>query len=155
MGVGKFFFLLNIALFLTNCILISTRFCLRPGSFMHSFTDQVESLFIPAFVRTIPPLLTDIAVPRLTTFIVCIVRSKTTQLISQQYANTSKFSIAIIMINTCEYGVPNTGVWLLRTMEVLFWVYVGISAIASAGMYLILWSTLYASSPSPFPPYTI
>lgn len=49
------------------------------------------------------------------------------------------------MINICEYGVPNSGVWLLRTMEILFWVYVGISAIASAGMYLILWSTLYAS----------
>lgn len=37
-------------LFLTNCILISVRFYLRPGSFMHSFTDQVESLFAPAFV---------------------------------------------------------------------------------------------------------
>ncbi len=52
------------------------------------------------------------------------------------------------MINICEYGVPKSGIWLLRTMEILFWVYVCISAIASAGMYLILWSTLYVS-PSP------
>lgn len=52
-------------------------------------------------------------------------------------------SIAIILINICEYGVPNCGVWLLRTVEVMFWIYVGLSAVASAGLYLILWSTLY------------
>lgn len=46
------------------------------------------------------------------------------------------------MITICEYGVPKSGVWLLRTMEIMFWVYVAVSAIASAGMYLILWSTL-------------
>lgn len=46
------------------------------------------------------------------------------------------------MITICEYGIPNCGVWLLRTMEIMFWVYIGLGAIASAGMYLILWSTL-------------
>lgn len=51
--------------------------------------------------------------------------------------------IAIIMINVCEYGVPYTGIWLLRTMEVMFWVYAALSVFASAGLYLILWSTLY------------
>lgn len=54
-GIGVFFFLLNICLFLMNCILISIRFGLRPGSFTNSFTDQVESLFIPAFVSAPPP----------------------------------------------------------------------------------------------------
>ncbi|KAJ6441931.1 c4-dicarboxylate transporter [Purpureocillium lavendulum] len=101
-GIGVFFFLLNVALFLLHCVLIAARFRLRPGSFVSSFTDQVESLFIPAFV----------------------------------------VSIAIILINTCEYGVPRTGVWLLRTMEVLFWFYVALSVFASAGLYLVLWSTL-------------
>lgn len=38
------------ALFVMNCILLSCRFYLRPGAFTSSFTDQVESLFIPAFV---------------------------------------------------------------------------------------------------------
>lgn len=28
-------------------------------------------------------------------------------------------------------------------MECLYWIYIGISMIASAGMYLILWSTQY------------
>ena len=51
-------------------------------------------------------------------------------------------SIATIFITTCEYGVPHTGSWLLRVMEVLFWVYVGLSMLVSAGIYLILWSTL-------------
>ncbi|KAK2605908.1 hypothetical protein QQS21_003634 [Conoideocrella luteorostrata] len=48
--VGTFFCLLNIALFVMNCILLCSRFYMRPGSFTNSFTDQVESLFIPAFV---------------------------------------------------------------------------------------------------------
>ncbi|KAK0386468.1 hypothetical protein NLU13_6303 [Sarocladium strictum] len=91
-GVGVFFCILNITLFLTNCVMLSLRFYLRPGSFTNSFTDQVD--------------------------------------------------IGIILINACEYGIPRSGEWLLRTMEVLFWAYVGLSVIASAGLYLILWSTL-------------
>ncbi|KND94472.1 hypothetical protein TOPH_01122 [Tolypocladium ophioglossoides CBS 100239] len=51
-------------------------------------------------------------------------------------------SIAIVMINICEYGVPNSGVWLLRTMEIVFWFHIAVSAFASASMHLILWSTL-------------
>lgn len=51
-GIGLFFFLLNIVLFLVNCVGISMRFYLRPGSFINSFTDQVESLFIPSFVSS-------------------------------------------------------------------------------------------------------
>lgn len=46
------------------------------------------------------------------------------------------------MINICEYGIPNADFWLLRTMEIMFWVYVALSTFASAGLYLILWSTL-------------
>ncbi|KAF7546184.1 hypothetical protein G7046_g9377 [Stylonectria norvegica] len=101
-GIGVFFCLLNIVLFLANCVFLLIRFRLRPGSFTNSFTDQVESLFIPAFF----------------------------------------VSIAIIMINICEYGVPHTGPWLLQVMEVMFWIYVALSVFASAGIYLILWSTL-------------
>ncbi|KAK5997127.1 Malic acid transport-like protein [Cladobotryum mycophilum] len=101
-GVGVFFCLLNIILFVTNCILLSARFYLRPGSLTKSFTDQVESLFIPAFF----------------------------------------VSIAVISINICQYGVPHCGAWLLRTMEIIFWIYLSLSAIASSGLYLILWSTL-------------
>ncbi len=49
-AVGLIFFFLNITLFLINCVMIALRFHWRPGSFISSFTDQVESLFIPAFV---------------------------------------------------------------------------------------------------------
>lgn len=52
-GVGLFFFMLNITLFIMNCCLITMRFILRPGSFVNSFTDQIESLFIPAFVSPV------------------------------------------------------------------------------------------------------
>lgn len=56
-GFGIFFCLLNIVLFLTNCVFLSMRFYLRPGSLTKSFTDQVESLFIPAFVSLLIPML--------------------------------------------------------------------------------------------------
>ncbi|CRK27638.1 hypothetical protein BN1708_014878 [Verticillium longisporum] len=69
---------------------------------MNSFTDQMESLFIPSFF----------------------------------------VSITGIMINTCQYGVPHTGPWLLRTMEVMFWINLALSVMVSATIYLILWSTL-------------
>jgi len=101
-GIGLFFFILNIVLFLINCIMISLRFYFRPGSFTDSFTDQVESLFIPSFF----------------------------------------VSLAIIMIGICSYGVSMTGGWLLKTMEILFWIYAALCTVVSAGMYLILWSTL-------------
>ncbi|CAJ2511965.1 Uu.00g075900.m01.CDS01 [Anthostomella pinea] len=99
--IGLVFFILNLVLFVMSCILIAMRFAMVPGSFMHSFLDQMESLFIPAVV----------------------------------------VSVATIMINICEYGIPYTGPWLQHVMEWLFWVYVIVSVSASAGMYLILWST--------------
>ncbi|KAI1298660.1 voltage-dependent anion channel-domain-containing protein [Xylaria venustula] len=100
-SVGVVFLLLNLLLFVLNCVLITMRFILVPGSFTHSFLDEVESLFIPAVV----------------------------------------VSIAIIMTNITQYGCPNTGPWLQSVMEVLFWIYLAISVIASTGMYLVLWST--------------
>ncbi|KAF4441903.1 putative C4-dicarboxylate transport protein mae1 [Fusarium austroafricanum] len=51
-------------------------------------------------------------------------------------------SIAVILINTCQYGIPYTGAWLLHTMEWVFWVYAALSVSVSAFLYLILWSTL-------------
>ncbi|KAI2610741.1 voltage-dependent anion channel [Hypoxylon fragiforme] len=48
--IGLFFFIFNLCLFVMNCVLITMRFIMVPGSFMHSFLDQVESLFIPAVV---------------------------------------------------------------------------------------------------------
>lgn len=53
-GIGVFFVLLNAVLFIGNCVLLSIRFRLRPGTFTRSFTDQFESLFIPAFVSLAP-----------------------------------------------------------------------------------------------------
>jgi tellurite resistance protein TehA-like permease len=100
--VGLVFFFFNLVVFMTICVMIGFRFHYRPGSFISTFTDQVESLFIPATV----------------------------------------VSIATILITVCEYGIPNTGPWLLHVMEILFWIYVAFATIASAGIYLTLWSTL-------------
>lgn len=99
--IGLVFFLFNMSLFMMNCILITMRFRMVPGSFTHSFKDQVESLFIPAvFVST-----------------------------------------GTILINICEFGIPYASQWLVNVMLVMFWVYSGVSVLASAAMYLVLWST--------------
>ena len=49
--------------------------------------------------------------------------------------------LAVIMLNICQYGIPRCGPWLLDVMVVMFWVYLGIAMFASAGLYLVLWST--------------
>ncbi|KAK4132899.1 C4-dicarboxylate transporter/malic acid transport protein [Trichocladium antarcticum] len=49
--------------------------------------------------------------------------------------------IATILITVCQYGIPHTGPWLLAAAEVLFWIYIGVSTLVSAGLYLTLWST--------------
>ncbi|KAK4202626.1 putative transporter [Triangularia verruculosa] len=100
-GIGLFFYFLNICLFILNCVLISLRFHWRPGSFVESFTDQMESLFISSII----------------------------------------VSMATILITTAQYGVPHVGPWLLSLLEALFWVYLGLSTVSSAGLYLTLWST--------------
>ncbi|KAI0539383.1 voltage-dependent anion channel-domain-containing protein [Xylaria digitata] len=58
--IGVVFFLLNLVLFIFNCVLITMRFVMVPGSFMHSFLDEIESLFIPAVVVSIATILINI-----------------------------------------------------------------------------------------------
>ncbi|KAJ1338427.1 Voltage-dependent anion channel [Microdochium nivale] len=56
-NVGLVFYLFNLSLFVMNCVFISMRFSMTPGSFVQSFTDQLESLFIPSFVVSIGTIL--------------------------------------------------------------------------------------------------
>ncbi|KAJ4025212.1 hypothetical protein NW752_002680 [Fusarium irregulare] len=58
------------------------------------------------------------------------------------FISASVVSIAVILINTCQYGIPYAGPWLLNTMEWIFWVYAALSVSVSAFLYLVLWSTL-------------
>lgn len=50
-------------------------------------------------------------------------------------------TIATILINICEYGLAHgkAGPWLLQAMVVMFWIYVAISILASAGVYLLMY----------------
>jgi hypothetical protein len=45
----------------------------------------------------------------------------------------------------CQYGIPETGVWFQTTMQVCFWIYASVAVLASASIYLIIWSTQYAT----------
>ncbi|CZT12616.1 hypothetical protein WAI453_005611 [Rhynchosporium graminicola] len=57
------------------------------------------------------------------------------------FVPASVVSLGTILINLCQYGIPHTGVWFQTVMQVCFWAYVSLSVIASAGIYLIIWST--------------
>ncbi len=107
---------------------------------MDSFTDQFESLFISAVVST-PELCcfvdmdaqTDIARDRLVSPC-CKPNAPTTGYLPGHRTAT-------ILITITQYGIPNTGPWLLKAVEALFWVYISVSFVVSAGLYLTLWST--------------
>ncbi|KAI1368895.1 voltage-dependent anion channel-domain-containing protein [Xylaria arbuscula] len=58
--IGVLFFLLNLVLFILNCVCITMRFIMVPGSFMHSFLDDIESLFIPSIVVSIAIIMVNI-----------------------------------------------------------------------------------------------
>ena len=47
----------------------------------------------------------------------------------------------------CQYGIPGTGVWFHTTMQICFWAYASVAVLASASIYLIIWSTQYAVAP--------
>ncbi|KAH7305081.1 voltage-dependent anion channel [Rhexocercosporidium sp. MPI-PUGE-AT-0058] len=55
--IGVILFLSNLALFLMNCIFITMKFRMRPGSFKESFISPSESLFTPAFVVSLGTIL--------------------------------------------------------------------------------------------------
>lgn len=44
-------------------------------------------------------------------------------------------------MNICQYGIPKTGPWLQHVMEVIYWIYLSVSFLASSGIFLVLWST--------------
>ncbi|KAL1610431.1 hypothetical protein SLS60_002098 [Paraconiothyrium brasiliense] len=50
-------------------------------------------------------------------------------------------SFGTILINISQYGVDQTGVWLEKTMLILFWIDCGLAISFSIGIYLIMWST--------------
>ncbi|CAK1360111.1 unnamed protein product [Cercospora beticola] len=56
----------------------------------------------------------------------------------------SIISIGTILMNVSQYGLTQekvSGLWLLSTMYVFFWIYCGLAVCGSCGIYLILWST--------------
>ncbi|KAB8231041.1 putative C4-dicarboxylate transporter/malic acid transport protein [Aspergillus alliaceus] len=53
----------------------------------------------------------------------------------------SVVSFGTILINVSQYGPDNTGPWLARAVEILFWIDACLAIIFSAGIYLLLWST--------------
>lgn len=47
-------------------------------------------------------------------------------------------SLGTIIWNIAQYGLHNTGPWLLQAMIVLFWMFAGLAIVASSGTYLVL-----------------
>lgn len=59
--IGTFFFLLNIVLFIINCICITLRFWFFPETFRASLLHPTESLFMPAAVVSFGTILINIS----------------------------------------------------------------------------------------------
>ena len=47
-------------------------------------------------------------------------------------------SIALILYNIQQYGVPSAGPWLIKTLEVLFWVYAGCALLVAIFQYHVI-----------------
>ncbi|KAI5238226.1 malic acid transporter [Aureobasidium subglaciale] len=47
-------------------------------------------------------------------------------------------SISLLLNCIHLYGVPNTGPWLIKTLEILFWIYCAVVLIVGIGQYYIL-----------------
>ncbi|WPH02860.1 Hypothetical protein R9X50_00572800 [Acrodontium crateriforme] len=60
-AIGCIFFLLNIALFLMNCVMISLRFYYYPSTFRASILHPTESLFVPAALISFGTILLNVS----------------------------------------------------------------------------------------------
>lgn len=49
-------------------------------------------------------------------------------------------SLALILSCIQIYGVPSTGPWLVKTMEILFWIYCGLVLLVAVFQYTVLFS---------------
>jgi tellurite resistance protein TehA-like permease len=47
-------------------------------------------------------------------------------------------SVSLLLNCMQAYGVPNTGPWLIKTINVLFWIYCAIVLIVAIGQYYVL-----------------
>lgn len=53
------------------------------------------------------------------------------------------FLVSLVLIINCiqQYGVPSAGGWLIKTLEVLFWMYSAIALLAVILQYFVIFST--------------
>jgi tellurite resistance protein TehA-like permease len=47
-------------------------------------------------------------------------------------------SVALILYNIQQYGTPSTGPWLVKTLEILFWMYAGCALSVAIFQYHII-----------------
>jgi len=69
-------------------------------------------------------------------------------------------SISLILNCMQIYGVPSSGPWLVKTLEILYWTYIAIVLIVGIGQYFVLfeWERLQVNSAMPawiFPIYPL
>jgi tellurite resistance protein TehA-like permease len=61
------------------------------------------------------------------------------------FVPASVVSFGTILINISQYGTDNTGPWLTDAVHILFWIDAALAVISSAGIYLLLYTTLSMS----------
>jgi tellurite resistance protein TehA-like permease len=97
-SIGKVFFIVDIVLFVTLCILVTVRFTLHPRALAKSLHHPLESFYFGAFW----------------------------------------VSIALILYCTQQYGVPSCGPWLVKTLEVCYWIYASCALLVAVFQYHVI-----------------
>ncbi|KAF6833134.1 C4-dicarboxylate transporter/malic acid transporter [Colletotrichum musicola] len=110
-GFAVAFFLLNLVLFIMNCVMATLRFRFRRGELVHSFTDQTESLFIPASVVSFAVICINISMSMMASATIYLILWSTFNLImaaasqaNQQQVVLNKPAIALCAVATQGAG---------------------------------------------------
>lgn len=103
--IGKIFFILDLILFSSFCVLMTLRFIWHPWKFSKSLHYPNEALFF----------------------------------------GSAWVSLALIFNCTYQYGVPSCGPWLLKALEVVFWIYAACALLVAVFQY----STLFVAEKMP------
>jgi tellurite resistance protein TehA-like permease len=96
--IGKVVFIIDIVLFLTFCVMITTRFAMNPRAITKSLHHPMESFYFGAFW----------------------------------------VSIALILYATAQYGVASSGPWLVKALEVCFWLYASCAILVAVFQYHVI-----------------
>ncbi|KAI1875361.1 hypothetical protein JX265_004419 [Neoarthrinium moseri] len=128
-AVGKVFFVLDLALFVLFSALITARFLMHPSALKTSLHHPHEGHSHVSIYAFHELLLEALSYDIVTTY---------HGHHQSFFFGTFWVSLALILYEIQEYGVPATGPWLVRALEVLFWLYAACALLVVIFQYHVI-----------------